>query len=309
MATTGIRRLTERGVLGNMLYAGLLKQWFSALFFRVDSNQPDGETNVWLGGVPQMAERTGDPKFAKLRGSEFFIRNIPWESGILVSKEDWDYQKTSQVERKIGEQARVATAHPGVLAQTLIGSAETSAGADGQYYYDTDHSQGDSGTQSNDLTFTSATPTAPTVDEMVKAILAAVCAMWGFKDDQGNEMNLGASKFMIAAGPSMYPVVLEAVRNKLLSNGGSNIVADGRDFALVPQILPRRTGNKVYTFRADEGAAPFILQVLQDNEPVVLGRDSEYCKLNGNLLFKLDGNYNVGYGMWQHACLTTFAAA
>lgn len=312
MALNGTRILTERSVANSMLYTldqGLGDMWFAPLVKRVESDQPNGETHAWLGGVPGMTERKGDPQFGKLAAPTFFIRNVPFQMGVTVSKEDWQFNRIGQIQARVNEMAGQALNHPGDLVMSLISAAESTNCYDGQYYFDTDHSEGLSGTQSNDLTYAAATGTTPTAAEMKAAILAALAAMWAFKDDKGNLCNINAREFTVAAPAALYPTLLEAIGAIVYVGGSTSILnPNNQHFTLVPQILPGVTGDKMYVFRrrAPNQGSAFVHQLLIPPEPIILGIDSEYCKQNGSLLFKIEGTYNVGYGRWQDACLTTF---
>jgi hypothetical protein len=313
MSIRGTRVLTEAGVRGQMLYemgAGMGNTWYAPIVRKVESTSPDGENHAWLGGVPGMTERTGDPRFSKLVAAKFMILNKPWQCGITVTKEDWLFDRAGLIRSRISDQTGVALGHPGNLVQTLITNGEATACYDGQYFFDTDHSEGDSGTQSNDLTYTTSTPSSPSVAEVKGAILNALSALWAFKDDKENLVNINAREFIVAAPAALYPKVLEAIGAIVYVGGSTSILnPNNAHFNLVPQIIPNVTGNKLYVFvkRGALMGSAFIMQVLIETEPVVLGLESEYCKLHGELLFKMEGTYNLGYGRWQDACLTTFA--
>ena len=307
MSFNGTRKLTERSIIGLMLGElgnGLGTSWFSEIVARIQSNQPDGENAGWLGGSPKMTEQKGD----KLQANLQFIRNIPFQAGILVPKNDWLFEKWGSIERAVMRMSEQAVNHPGELILSAILNGTSTACYDGQYYYDTDHLEGSSGTQSNSITYAKAAA-APTVAEVKGAITAAIAALWAFKDDKGNYVNLNATKFQIGAGAALMPTVLETLGITTYVGGATGILnANNQAFQLVPQILPGQTANTLTVTRmrgADKGEA-FILQTLMPTAPVVLGIDSEYCKQNGNLLFKVEGTYNVGYGRWQDSVLQTF---
>lgn len=311
MAFAGTRTLTERSILNSLLYkldTGLGAGWHSPITRRVTSDQPNGETHGWLGGVPGMTERKGDPNFGKLQANTFFIRNVPFHTGLLIPREDWLFQRVGAIDQRINDLIVPAINHPGELVLSLINAGESTACYDGQYFFDTDHSEGSSGTQDNDLTYAKA-GTNPTAAEVKGAILAAIAAMWGFKDDKGQYCNLNATQFMVGGNAALVTTILEVLGVTTQVGGNTAILnANNTAFQLTPQILPGASANKLYVFRkhAPDMGSAFVHQVLIPSAPVVLGIDSEYCKLNGNLLFKVEGTYNVGYGRWQDACLTTF---
>lgn len=311
MSVKTIKKLTERGVMADLLLRldkAFLAQWYAAIANRVDSTQPDGENHDWLGGVEGMREQKGDPEFDEAQVFEFFLRNVRWQCGFHVRSDYWDHGKRSLIDHRVQDQTTLAAAHPGQLFETLITNGGSRACYDGEYFYDTDHPVG-SDTQSNIVTITTSAPSKPEIALIADAILECVVRMWSMKDDKGNYVNVGLNSFMLTCGPTMYPGVMKAVKNQLLSGGGSNVVYDNKEFSLKPQLLPSLTGNKFQVHAMNAGSSPFVWQVIDDTEPEVLGRDSEYCKLHNRLLFMLKGGYNAGYGRYQRSVEGQFAAA
>src|ERR1051325_2608810 len=75
------------------------------------------------------------------------IVNKTWESTIRIDADEQRRDKTGQIMVRVNELARRVATHPNKLLSTLISSGASSACYDGQYFFDTDHSEGDSGTQ------------------------------------------------------------------------------------------------------------------------------------------------------------------
>jgi hypothetical protein len=308
MSLKHIRVLTGRGVLAEILISlenALKAMWYDGVVQRVDSVQPDGETYDYVGGVTGMQEKKGDPEFGELGVFEFFIKNIMWECALRIHKVDWDHGRRGIIQQKIDDQTTLAAIHPGQLVQTCLNAGGASACSDGEFYFDTDHPTG-STTQSNIVTATTNTPSKPSEALVIDALLDAVVRMWSLKDDKGNEINVGLSKFMVTCGPTLFPILTKSLGKSLVNGGESNIVHKNQKFELVPQLLPGLTGNKFQVLAMDVGARPFVLQVLDDPAPEMLGRDSEYCKLKDHLLFMVKGAYNVGYGRYQRAVEVRF---
>lgn len=311
MSVKTIKKLTERGVMADLLLGlenAFKAAWYAGISNRVDSTQPDGENHDWLGSVEGMKEQKGNPEFDEAQVFEFFIRNIRWQCGFRVRKDYWDHGKRSLIEQRVQDQTTLAAVHPGQLIETLIANAGARACYDGEYFYDTDHPVG-SATQSNIITISTSAPSKPAVELIADAILETVVRLWGMKDDKGNYVNVGLNSFMLTCGATMYPGVAKAIKNQLLSGGGSNVVYDNKEFSLKPQLLPSLTGNKFQLHAMSAGAAPFVYQVIDDTAPEVLGRESEYCKLYDYLLFMLKGGYNAGYGRYQRSAECQFTQA
>lgn len=313
MPLNNLRKLTERGVMAEMLYIlqTAMGQWWAPLVGRMESTDPAGQEHGWLGGVPQMTEQTGDPDFKELRAPSIIVRNKKWNAGITVDVDDWDADKRSLIQRRINDSTGVVLAHPGILLMKALMEAESKPGYDGSFYYDTDHAEGDSGMQSNVIEVAVTDPARPTAGETSDAILEGVEQMHGIKDDHGNECNMDAKDFLVAHPTRMLKSTVKAINADLVDGGDTNVVAGEKSgFKFAAQGMPRWTGNHISLFRrrtAGEGSA-FIWQVFAETKPKILGRESEYCGLHDRLLFKNRGVYNLAFGRWQETCLIKFIA-
>ncbi len=205
--------LTDRAIMGR--YYNRLEQgpysWIGDIAVDIDSNQ-DKENHVWLGMPPQMREWVGGKGAKTFRDFNYEITNKDFESTIEYHERDLAEDKTGQLQIRINEHADRVLSHPASLLSSLILNAESTACYDGQYFFDTDHSEGDSGTQDNDKTYGVAVAATPTAAEMEGAILQAIQTMYGFKDDVGEPLNETAKKFMV-----MVPVPFWASAQKAVS--------------------------------------------------------------------------------------------
>jgi hypothetical protein len=313
MPLNNVRKMTERGVLAELLYRlqNPLGQWWGPLVGRFESNDPAGEEHAWLGGVPQMQKQSGDPDFKQLRAPSIIVKNEKWNAGIEIDVDDWDADKRGLIQQRINAQAGVVLSHPGILLMLAMAQAEAKPCYDGSMFFDDDHSEGESGVQSNLITATAVNPASPTASETSDAILSAVQQLHGIKDDHGNECNMDAMDFLVCHPTGMTKSVIKSLGAELIGGGDTNVVAGNKSgFKFTAQVMPRWTGNKIAVFRrraVGEGSA-FIWQVFQEAKPTILGRDSEYCSLHDKLLFKHRGVYNLAFGRWQEGCLVNFVA-
>lgn len=307
----GAGSLGSRAIIGefyNKLNADLGMSWIPGVSMLFDSNQ-ESETYKWLGMAPGMREWIGGRKAKGFRENGLTIVNKKFESTLEVLVDEIRRDKTGQVMLRVAELARRANSHWASLLTALLIAGETTGGEcyDGQYFFDTDHSEGSSGTQNNDLTGAAATNTQPTVTEMADAIMACVGAILGFKDDQGEPMNEGASQFRVMVPTVFMGPAAGALNNDFISSGNSNTLTtlDGFKFSLT--VNPRMTSTaKFWVFREDGDTKALIRQ---EEEPITVAAVAEGSELE----FKEDKHEygvkairNVGYGYWQHACLYTF---
>lgn len=305
-------KITARGVR-NMIIARLDTgpiSWIGSLAMRVTSDQAS-EEYAWLGTAPGMREFIGGRTPAELKELSFTISNKDYEGSIRIQSKDMRRDKLGMIQIRVNQLADRANDHPAKLMSTLIMNGETSLCYDGQYFFDTDHSEGDSGVQSNDLSRAIVDKDAPTSDEMAKSIMAAIQQMYGFKDDRGEPMNQSATDFTVMVPTTYMEPALTAV-SALLGEGGrtATLPALAGRFKISIAVNPRLTWtDKFAVFRTDEAAKPFILQEEQIPDVIALGEGSEFEQLNKEQLFGVDWTGNVGYGYWQFAVLVTHTTA
>lgn len=303
-------KITTRGVVG-MILARLDTggaAWINDLAMRVQSDQATEEYG-WLGTAPALREFIGGRTPAELRENSFTISNKDYEGSIKIKSKDMRRDKLGMINVRVNQLADRAMDHPAKLMSTLIINGESTTCYDGQYFFDTDHSEGDSGSQSNGISASASTATAPTTEEMSTAIMAAIQAIIGFKDDRGEPMNAGARDFVVMVPTPLMKAALMAVTALLGTNGGSNTIPALRDnFNIRVVVNPRLTWTtKIAVFRTDDAAKPFVLQEESIPDVVAIGEGSEYEQLNKEQIYGVDWTGNVGYGYWQHACLVTFS--
>jgi len=307
----GASSLGSRAIIGsfyNKLQQNLGQTWIPGVSMLFDSNQ-ESETYKWLGMAPAMREWIGGRQAKGFRENGITIVNKTYESTMEVLVDEIRRDKTGQVMLRVAEQARRANAHWASLLTSLIIAGETTGGEcyDGQYFFDTDHSEGDSGTQDNDLTGTAVSATQPTAAEAETAIMASVSALLGFKDDQGEPMNEDATAFRVMVPTVYLPPFAAVLFNEYIAAGQSNLIKniDGFKFSLT--VNPRLTsGAKFYVFREDGETKALIRQ---EEEPITVAAIAEGSELEfkeNKHQYGIKAIRNVGYGYWQHACLYTF---
>lgn len=318
--------LTLRSVIArffNRLEAYLGKGWVNMISMYFESNQPY-EDYYWLGATPAVREWKGERLAKGLRESGLRIENKEFEDTLKFKRRDFKRDKSGQTLIRIDELAMRAAEHWSILLSQLIAAGTGSTlglAYDGQYFFDTDHAEGSSGTQKNLLTATEVTKldvttaAAPTPSEVVDALLGVIAYMLTYKDDQGELCNAGARKFQVMTTPYLMGPFAAAMGNQFINTGSGvvdntlkNIRMDGEDFEVTLSINPRLTWTTQFAvFRTDAPTKPFIRQEEQGVNAQGLGEGSEHAFKNKEYLFGIDFARNVGYGMWQQAALATFS--
>lgn len=312
------QKITSRGIIGrffNRLEQAEGMTWIDPLSMYVTSNQLSEEYG-WLGMSPAMREWVGGRQAKGLREEAFAIRNKKYEATLEVNTDDLRRDHTGQLMIRVDEMADKAAVHWNSLLTALIIAGESTDCYDGQYFFDTDHSEGSSGTQTNDISVDiSALPvgsafhgstTAPAVEELNLAIMQGVRKILGFKDDQGDPMNELAREFTIMVPLPFWETAAAALGNKMLANSRDNTIQNlsGMRFNLI--VNPRLTWTtKFAVFRTDGTTKPFIRQ---EEVPIQVDAIAEGSELEFNEHkhhYGIWASRAVGYGYWQHACLVT----
>jgi phage major head subunit gpT-like protein len=257
----------------------------------------------WIGSFPSVREWLGERKFNDLRAADYELVNKLWEASLLVEKTDIDDDVMGLYPPLADGLGARAARHPDKLVSDLVVAGESALGFDGQFFFDTDHVYGDSGSQSNDLTYAAASGTTPTAAEMKGAIDQGVAALIGFKDDQGEPMNisqLGRQDNLLVMIPRQLRVVTyEAMEATIISNT-SNVVIDRPNIVVNPYLTD---ATKFYLFDLGQPLRPFVFQAREPLMVQTKGADDVEFK---HLKIMTKARYNAGYLAWWTAVLTTF---
>lgn len=308
----GASTLSSRAIIGefyNTLEQNTGAVWIPGVSAMFDSNQ-ESETYAWLGMAPAMREWVGGRQAKGFRENGITIVNKKFEATLEVLLDEIRRDKTGQVMTRVRELATRTNAHWAKLLSTLIIAGESAVCYDGQYFFDTDHSEGDSGTQSNDITYNAGTTTAPTAGEAEDAVLQAVQQIISFKDDQGEPMNEGANQFLVMVPVPFMKSFAAALKNPVIVDGGTsrtNTIVNVGGFNFELAVNPRLTWtDRFAVFRTDSETKAFIRQ---EEEGVTMSAVAEGSELEFDEdmhRYGVKAIRNVGYGYWQHAVLTTF---
>lgn len=270
------------------------------------SNGADEQYGI-LGSMPSVREYLGDRTYNKLRGATYTLANREWEVSMEIEKKDIADDRLGLYDGAITTLAQRAARHPDKLLMQAIMNGESTACFDGQFFFDTDHSWGGSGSQDNDLSYAAATGTTPTVDEFLLSYEQARSAMMGFVDDSGEPLHedvitgIDSGVQFVALVPRQLEVTAKKAFNQMLNNsGGTNIVIDRPVVAMSTHLT---SAAKWYLLRVDVPLRPLLFQARTPLE-VMTGGEMDLNKKQ--IEFGTYARYNIGYGAWWNAVLTTF---
>lgn len=253
------------------------------------------EKYVARGAVAGMREWVGPRVFNTLRAADFTVVNRHWEGGLEIQKTDIDDDRLDFYGDLLADLGAEAAAKPDELLVDLILNGDTATTWDGQFFFDTDHAWGDSGSQSNDLTHAAATGTTPTATEWKDSFHEARLKLMTYKNDQGKFFNraiAGSLKNLVVLVPPDQSVVArEALQSTIISNS-SNVVVDAPTVWDVPQL----TEQPVYYIVDLSGALrPFIFQARKPLRRQMKGMDDQEFK---EVKFMCDARYELAYYAW-----------
>lgn len=308
--------LSSRAVLGmyfEALAAASGAGWIGQVSNYFGSDQAS-ETYPWLGMPPAMREWIGGRQAKGFSTNLVEIKNKHYEATIEIALKDLRRDKTGQLKARLAEFAQRGQAHFASLLSTLIVNGPSTVCYDGQYFFDTDHSEGSSGTLDNDITTDiSELPvqahgvvTAPSKEEMLQAIVKSIGQFFTFKDDQGEPINEDAKSFLVMVPVGLMPAATSAL-SKTNEVGPGMFSVDG--FTVALSVNPRLTSggwtDEFVTFRTDGSIKPLIRQEETTPQTKMKDENSEYAFDNDAIQIGIDSWRNAGYGRWQGAVLNT----
>ena len=268
----------------------------------------------WLGQTTRFREWIGDRVIQNVKQHGYTIKNRTYEDTVGVPREAIEDDRYGVYTPLMAQLGQDAAEHPPELTFGLLAAGFATPCYDGQFFFDTDHVEGDSGSQSNDLSIDiSALPaelhgttTVPSSEELQQVVAQSIQTMLGFKDDQGEPINEGASSFMVMVPVPLWLPASTALMAPVLAHGQTNILQSMSGISLSLAANPRLTWtDKIAVFRTDGAVKPFIRQ---EEVPVQLGakaEGSEYEFDNKAHQYGVFASRNVAYGYWQHAVLAT----
>lgn len=284
--------------------------FYSRLCTVIPSDGYDEEYGI-LGSVPQVREWIADRDFKSLRAAKYTLVNKLWESSVRVEKTDIDDDRLGIYGPILQNLGVRAARHPDkLLLSDLIVNATTNLCLDGQAFFDTDHSWGDSGTQDNDLTTAIVDAAAPTITEFGAAVSDMIQAMFAFVDDRGELLHddvvvtENGGMELVAVVPLHYMDVARKyfMQGILINNGETNVPVAVADVVATPHI----TSNYCDLYRTDTPVKPFVFQAREPLDRKMKGMDDIEFK---DVKFMTQARYNVGYAAWWNAIRHTFTTA
>lgn len=284
--------------------------WTGLVALDVPTLGANPDTFGFLDSAPAATKWQGPRRIKDVTGRRIVVTRDRYESSIQIKADDMQRDQTGACQRAAGQLGdRMLSLHHKLLS-TLIVEGDTSTygtAYDGQYFFDTDHVLGASGTQKNLLTSSEvaslnvSTAANPTAEELAPAIVDCIGWMKTFKDDEGEPMHELATEFTVMVPSNMWGSAQTAIQANFLAASRTNpikAVMEAGNITIRVVENPRLTDTAIfYIFRSDMGnAPPFIICTEEMNADDFIGEGSEFFFKNRAYLFGADESVGVMYG-------------
>ncbi len=256
-------------------------------------SENDTEKYAWLGATPRMREFKDERIPASLLEHDYSIKNKTWEASIAVDRAALEDDQYGQIRLRIQGLADEARRHQEEMVFTLLKDGFNTLCYDGQYFFDTDHSVGESGTQANKGN--SALSAA--------SLQAAFSAMMKFKDDRGKPMGIVPDTLVVP--PDLKWTAMELLQSVYATDeaagkteGRKNVLKGALNLIVSPYLSDSNDWFLLCTKRAIK---PIIFQSRVPIEFSALEGNSENGFMRDKYIYGVRARYNVGFGLWQLA--------
>ena len=155
---------------------------------------------------------------------------------------------------------------------------------DNQFFFDTDHTNGDQPLWSNKSTGALSAAEYETARQ----------AMMSFVNEEGRPMRVTPSHLIVP--PQLEKTALDIVRADLTTGGVSNVWKNSADVIVAPELAK----NPTYWFLTDlnKPTKPFILQMRKEAQFVALdNHEDEGVFMRKEYVYGVDYRGAVGYGL------------
>ncbi len=304
LVKTDIPKLLLAGMRTNFMKAYDVAEKEHQKIATVIKSTKSSETYPWLGAVPKMHEWKDERIPQGLLEHNFSISNRDWESSIAIDRNAIEDEQYGQIDIRVKELAVEAVRFYDELAFTLVSQGTGTSGTagtiyddvaiscyDGKAFFATNHSEGDSGTQSNKgSTALSAT-----------ALQSAITAMKKFKNDKGKPAHVKPNLLVVPT--DLEWEAKELLRSTYYPEEGTTTaklatnVLKGSLNLLVSDYLTDT--NNWYLFDTTRVVKPLILQLRQNPRFTSLTKDTESAFMRKKLYYGIDWRGEILWGDWR----------
>ena len=289
----------------SILAKGLLTNFFEGyngvetLWQEVATKVPStarSENYAWIGSIPRLRKMRGERIPKKLLEHTYTITNEEYEASIEVKHSDIKDDQTGQYgiqAKSIGEAVKQFPDE--LIFETLIPNGTSELCYDGQYFFDTDHPIGETGsTQSNKITSALDATSFRTARAMLRKM----------KDDFGRP-TLNRNMDLLLVVPADLEGTAEAILEAERDTNGATNTLKGKARILVADWLADT--NNWYLLNVAGVIKPFVLQEREFIPFEALEEGSESNFMRKKNYYGTYWRGNAGYGLYQKAIASIVA--
>lgn len=299
LTSKDIALLTQAGLKTNFFsgYRGD-QTIFEQVCTTIPSNQKQ-ENYAWLGNTPRLRQWVSERVPKALQEHGFSIVNKDWESTIAVDRNAQNDDISGQTKIRVNQLGAGAKKDQNLYFSEVVEAGTSELCYDGQYFFDTDHSEGASGTQINYFNGASYVFGAT-------AVKAAMTAMRGFKDDTGRKAGMRATHVMVPAGLEWTADELfnPAIIRGVTTDPAKAQLAGKLQVIVNPDLTEDATvaNSAWYLLDLSQPVKPFIYQLREDFKFTALDNPDSYDNfMRKTLYYGVEARFEFGYGDWRGA--------
>jgi len=249
------------------------------------------------GSPPAMEEWLSEVQHQRVSATPYTIKDRRWGKALDIPVSAFEDDNLGLYPASIQTFGQNARNHPGELVCQLMRDGGATTCYDGQYFFDTDHSEGSSGTLSNIITGTVGT--GYTLTTFKNDWMSAWDRMQTWKNDRGTAMR-GINPDTIVVPTGLASLAIEFAGAMMLSSTTNVWVPKIRNVICNPDLTDV---NDWYAFCTTKPVKPFIVSRHKNYQvPKISARistDSDTVFEEDVYSWRAKSRHNAGYGPWQ----------
>lgn len=274
---------------------------YNDVSMRITSTKAE-EVYDWLGSTPKMREWRDERAPKGLLAHGFRLVNKDFEATMSVKRTAIEDDQYGQIKIRARQLAVEAKRFFDEYMTSVIELGTSQLGYDSQFFFDTDHSEGVSGSQSNNFVgagyaITSAATAAAAMQEVYTA-------MQNRLDDSGKKRLVMPTHVMVPS--NLFFHFRNALDPAVLARAGATTLAEASMAGLLQIIV-----NPYLSTAAGANAPWYMLDLSQEIKPIVfqMRKEPEFVPMDKSdspdnfwrkeVYYGVDWRGNFGYGDWM----------
>jgi phage major head subunit gpT-like protein len=260
---------------------------FPTFTTEVSSNRAS-EDYGWLGENHGLKEWVDERQAHALAQYTFSIRNKDYEDTLAVDRNALDDDQYGQIKMRANTMFIAGRESYDELFTTTLEAGTTALAYDGQYFFDTDHSEGSSGTQSN-YTSTGLALSAANAKTVITRMVK-------YKLSNGKPAKVMPTHIMV---PPALQFTADEIFNPAVALGSTTVTDRSLAGKLKVIVNPYLTSDTAwYVLDLSKPVKPFIFQ---NRKPLTFAEDDTENFKRKKIYYGIEARFAFGYGHWKLA--------